>query len=145
MSYRLEIKINVPIENVWKAWSKSSEAVKWLSYKSNINFVENGQYEFFWDDDPEIDSTLGCTLLSIKDHTYFQFEWQGKNEYLYMFQPPYSKTNVEVFFQDLHGSTSLIVGQKETRDLEHWSEYDSWMKDAWEYALQQLKTYLEKG
>ena len=84
MSYRLEIKINVPIENVWKAWSKSSEAVKWLSYKSNINFVENGQYEFFWDDDPEIDSTLGCTLLSIKDHTYFQFEWQGKNEYLYI-------------------------------------------------------------
>ncbi|NQV37247.1 MAG: SRPBCC domain-containing protein [Candidatus Marinimicrobia bacterium] len=145
MGYQRDIIINAPIETVWKSWTSEVETSKWLAPKSHIIFEEGKPYEFFWDEDPEIDSTIGCTLLKIETWKKLRFEWQGKSEFLDMFMSPHRKTIIEVSFLNITNGIKVIVNQEETRDLEKWDEYDKWMADAWEYALTCLKTYCEES
>jgi len=65
MSYTKQVDINAPLAKVWKAWTTSEEAQAWLAPRAHINFEQDGDYEFFWNDNPEKDSTLGCKLLVI--------------------------------------------------------------------------------
>lgn len=143
MSYIREIDIAAPLERVWKAWTSTEEAEQWLSPKANVVFKEGGEYEFFWDEDPKCDSTLGCKLLAIEPQRSLRFQWQGKTEFLPMFQKPRGRTEVEVRFSVDGDVTHVAVEQAETRDLRDWKAYDEWMAGAWEYALNQLKTYCE--
>ena len=72
------------------------------------------------------------------------FQWQGKTEFLDMFQSPKGKpTQVQVEFKEMEGKTKVFLTQKETRKLLKWKDYDSWMSGAWAYALKELKKYCE--
>ncbi len=74
------------------------------------------------------------------------FEWQGKTDYIEMFREPYGPTMIDVRFdEEENGKTKLILEQEETRELEKWKEYDEWMSEAWEYAIDCLKKYVEKN
>ncbi len=96
MSYRLEIEIQSSIEKIWNAWTSKAEAEKWLSPRANIEFVVGGKYEFFWNENPKIDSTLGCKIKTIFPAKYLQFEWQCKTEFFGMFQYPHKRTLIDV-------------------------------------------------
>jgi uncharacterized protein YndB with AHSA1/START domain len=144
MGYIREVEISAPVDRVWNAWTSSEEAQKWLAPRANVFFEKGGEYEFFWNEDPEIDSTLGCKLLAINPGERLAFEWQGKKEFLHMFKPPEgSRTIIEVRFISIDGETQVIVNQEETRNLPQWEAYDSWMASAWELALASLKSYCE--
>ena len=134
----------MPIEKVWNAWTSKEQTESWLAPGANIQFEEGGPYEFFWNENPEVDSTLGCKLLSIKPHQYLHFEWQGKREFLHMFQLPEGRrTTVEVHFSPTSNGVRIAVVQNETRDLPEWKEYDTWMAAAWKMALESLKNHCE--
>jgi len=144
MGYIKEIGIAAPIQRVWTAWTSRAETERWLAPRANIAFKEGGVYEFFWDENPEKDSTLGCKLLAIKPKQLLRFQWQGKTEFLPMFQDPLGPTEVEVRFSAGEGKTRVIVEQTEIRSLPDWKAYEEWMASAWEYALGQLKAYCEE-
>ena len=144
MAYKKKIEIDAPLKRVWDSWTTQEATQGWLSLRSNVDFREGGPYEFFWDDDPEKDSTKGCVLLEIAPRKRLSFEWQGKTEFLEMFKPPYGPTVVIVRFSRANERTVVEVEQQETRDMEKWSEYDEWMASAWEYALSSLKNYCEE-
>ncbi len=69
MSYVKEIDIAAPLDKVWAAWTTKAETERWLAPRANVVFSEGGAYEFFWDENPERDSTLGCTLCSTGKRT----------------------------------------------------------------------------
>jgi uncharacterized protein YndB with AHSA1/START domain len=145
MGYSKEIEIEAQVERVWNAWLDKQETEKWLAPRANIRFEVGGEYEFFWNEDPGIDSTIGCKLLKIEQHKFLAFEWQGKKEFLYMFLPPRGmKTTIEVgFFPTGDRGTRVVVSQAETRDLPRWKDYDNWMAAAWQMAMESLKNHCE--
>ena len=144
MGYKKEIVVEAPIDKIWSAWTRREEAEKWLAPRANIQFQVGGQYEFFWNDDPELDSTLGCCLEAINKPHLLVFQWQGKSEYLHMFQyPAGEKTSVSVQFAAVEKGILVSVNQAETRNSANWAAYDTWMATAWEMALQSLKNHCE--
>ena len=144
MAYTVKVDIAAPIGSVWKAWTRAEETQKWLAPKAVIEFKPGGAYEFFWNEDPRIDSTLGCKLLRLQPERGLIFEWQGKEEFLSMFLPPEgTRTIIKVIFSANQMRTSVTVEQEETRDLPNWEAYDSWMSGAWNMALASLKGHCE--
>jgi uncharacterized protein YndB with AHSA1/START domain len=145
MGYSREVEIGASLATVWRAWTTREKTEAWLSPRARVEFVEGGAYEFFWDEDPALDSTLGCRLLTIEPQRRLVFEWQGKTEYLPMFTEPHGPTTVEVEFRETQDGVTLVLSQSETRLLPKWAEYDEWMSAAWEYALRALKSHCEQG
>ena len=144
MSFEVSIRVVAPLQQVWGAWISAESAQGWLAPRANISFEEGGAYELFWDEDPEKDSTLGCRLLKIEPLTRLVFEWQGKTEFLPLFEPPNERTEVEVLFEGSDDGVTVVLKEKESRDLEGWDEYQAWMAHAWEYAFAQLKRHCEE-
>lgn len=145
MSYVRKISIDAPLEKVWAAFGSNEELQRWLAPRADVHFAEGEPYELFWDEDPAIDSTLGCRMLRIEPQRLLRFQWQGKDDFMAMFRPPHGPTEVEVRFAHADGVTTLTLEQEETRDLPDWAAYDEWMAGAWEYALGQLAAYCEGG
>ena len=146
MAYEKHTVVAAPIESVWGAWTSTEEAQRWLAPKANIVFAVGEPYELFWDDDPAVDSTLGCKLLEVEPERRLVFEWQGKTDFLPMFEPNRGgKTPVAVELTQTEGGVRVRVVQEETRDLEDWAAYDAWMAMAWEMALSGLKAHCEEG
>ena len=146
MSYTKSIYINTPLNKVWAAWTGDEHTRHWLAPRSNIEFRCGGAFEFFWGDNPERDSTLGCKLLEIEPERYLKFEWQGSTEFLHMFLPPSGRrTIIEVQFEKQDSSTMVRLNQAETRDHIEWPAYDAWMSKNWEIALESLKKYCGVG
>jgi len=146
MGYEKETVVNAPIAKVWAAWTSTEEAERWLAPRANVVFAVGKPYEFFWDDDPALDSTLGCNLLEVDPESRLVFEWQGKTDFLPMFEPERGgRTTVAVEFSQVEDGVRVRVVQEEIRDLEDWAAYDAWMAAAWEMALGGLKAYCEEG
>lgn len=144
MGYSRRMIVDAPLSAVWIAWASAETARKWLAPGANIVFKVGGAYEFFWDQDPALDSTLGCKLLQVDPEQSLVFEWQGKTEFLPMFQAPVGgPTIVGATFRQTEGGVEVTVAQAETRDLPDWSAYDEWMATAWEKALRSLKAFCE--
>ena len=143
MAYIRSIDISAPLERVWNAWTEGAAMQEWLAPKARVEFSEGGSYEFFWDDDPATDSTLGCKLESIDAQRALRFQWQGKTSFMAMFSPPFGPTSVEVRFSATANGTQVVLEQVETRALPDWAAYDAWMAAAWQMALQSLKAYCE--
>jgi len=142
----LSTDINVPVAEVWKAWTSREALERWLAPKANISFREGGAWEFFWSDDPAKDSSLGCKILKIEPERLLRFEWQGKTEFLDMFLPPRGKrTAINVRFEKTASGTRVALVQEETRNDAKWAAYESWMSKAWEMALQGLKKHCEEA
>ncbi len=145
MGYKIEQTIDAPVYKVWKSWSSEEETQKWLAPKARVIFEKNGAYEFFWDEDPNKDSTIGCKIKKIEKERSLTFEWQGKTEYIEMFRKPFGPTLITVsFHEEENEKTVLILEQRETRELEKWKAYDEWMSGAWNYAINCLKKYIER-
>ena len=143
MGYKREVEIHASLDTVWGAWTTREKTQGWLAPRSRVEFVEGGAYEFFWDEDPNIDSTLGCRLVKIDPLRLLVFQWQGKSDYMSMFRKPNGPTTVEVEFREKDQRVTLVLTQSETRPLPQWAEYDQWMSSAWDYALRALKSYCE--
>lgn len=145
MSYTKTIQISAPLNKVWQAWTSAEHTKHWLAPRANIEFICGGAFEFFWHDNPERDSTLGCKLLEIEPERHLKFEWQGKTEFLHMFLPPTGKrTVIDVQFVKQDSGSLVKLIQTETRDHEEWPAYDAWMSQNWEMALGSLKKYCEE-
>jgi uncharacterized protein YndB with AHSA1/START domain len=144
MSYSLSIRIGAPLALVWQAWTSAEQTEQWLAPRANMDFTPGGAYEFFWSDNPEQESTLGCRLLEIEPQKHLRFEWQGKTEFLHMFLPPAGRrTVIDVYFEKEDPGTAVRLSQEETRDHEDWPAYDAWMSQNWKVALESLKKYCE--
>jgi uncharacterized protein YndB with AHSA1/START domain len=145
MSYSKSIHIETPLNKVWEAWTSAEHASQWLAPRANIEFRCGGAFEFFWGDNPEQDSTLGCKLLEIELEKHLRFEWQGQTEFLHMFLPPTGRRAIiDVQFEKQDSGTTVSLMQAETRDDQQWPAYDAWMSKNWEIALESLKKYCEE-
>ena len=145
MSYTKSIHINAPLNKVWEAWTSAEHTRHWLAPRAKVEFRCGGAFEFFWSDNPERDSTLGCKLLEIEPEKHLKFEWQGKTEFLHMFLPPIGRrTIIDVQFEKQDSGTMVRLIQAETRDHKEWPAYDTWMSKNWEIALESLKKYCEE-
>lgn len=146
MGYSTTIEINMPIGEVWNRWASQKELQNWLAPKANVSFQEGGAWEFFWDTDPNKDSTLGCKLLKIEPQKLLRFEWQGKSDFIHLFLPPNGhRTMIEVRFEPSGNQTRVTLTQEETRNAPDWQAYDAWMSMAWEMAFKELKEYCDKN
>ena len=144
MSYSTSIQIGAAVPTVWRAWTDSENITAWLAPKANVDFRPEGAYEFFWGDDPEKDSILGCVLLEIQPEGLLRFQWQGPTAFLPMFLPPDGRrTVIEVTFQARQGGTDVTLTQAETRDHRDWPAYEEWMSKAWGLAMTRLKECCE--
>ncbi len=145
MSYTKSIHINAPLNKVWEAWTSAEHTTHWLAPRAKVEFRCGGAFEFFWSENPEQDSTIGCKLLEIELEKHLKFEWQGKTEFLHMFLPPIGKrTIIDVQFEKQDLGTMIRLIQAETRDHKEWAAYDSWMSKNWQNALESLKKYCEE-
>jgi uncharacterized protein YndB with AHSA1/START domain len=145
MGYSLSIEIKAPLSQVWHSWTSSQETCHWLAPRAEVEFYPGGAYEFFWGDDPEKDSTIGCKLIELEPERFLKFEWQGLTQFLYLFTPPKGKrTTIEVRFLSRGSGTIVTLSQPETRPGKDWTDYETWMSRAWRRALEALKDHCER-
>ncbi|MBW2736425.1 MAG: SRPBCC domain-containing protein, partial [Deltaproteobacteria bacterium] len=117
MAYQCSVEIKAQSAEVWRLWASKANLEKWLAPQANVELREGGPWELFWDEDPQRDSTLGCTLLTVEDGARLVFEWQGKTEYLPLFAADKGGlTHVEVRFIATAEGTLLQLEEAETRD-----------------------------
>lgn len=144
MGYIHTVEIKTAVAIAWQAWMSRDALERWLAPKANVLFREGGAWEFFWDQDPKKDSTLGCKILKIEPERLLRFEWQGKSDFLEMFLPPKGRpTKIDVRFEKAGKGTRVTLTQEETRSDLQWKAYDAWMSKAWAIALSELKRYCE--
>jgi len=145
MGYCLSVKIKSPLSQVWHCWTSSQETHRWLAPKTKVEFYPGGAYEFFWGDNPEKDSTLGCKLIDLEPERFLKFKWQGRTEFLHLFIPPKGKrTTIQVQFDSYDSGTVVTLLQPETRPGKDWRDYETWMSHAWEIAFGSVKRLLSE-
>ncbi len=86
MGYIREITIAAPRDRVWAAWTSADATKPWLAPRAEVEFREGGAWEFFWKDDPDVDSTRGCHIVEIDAPERLAFEWRGKTAFADLFE-----------------------------------------------------------
>lgn len=142
----IEIEVGAPVDRVWQAWTESNDLAAWLTARANIRAEVGGQYELFWEPaHPERNSTLGCTIISMRVNEILGFTWKGPVPYADLMNSDPPPTSVTVMFRVTDPERTVIR-------IEHtgwgpgprWGEARGWQDRAWRGALARLKELLEK-
>lgn len=117
--------IAAPVEKVFGAFAKAGELDKWFSKKSKQDFKVGGRYENGDGDRGE--------LLKVRENKDLKFTWEN---------PRHTPGSVvEIKLQPNGSKTSVVV----THDrIQKRDEADD-LRTGWMFALESLKSYLEKS
>ncbi len=138
---KLRVQLPVPPLTIWQMWTNPEQVSTWLAASATIEPRLGGAFELFWDETPEHNSTLGCTVTAIEPYTRLSFTWRGP-EHLESLMPAGS-TAVELRFTGDHLTSTLYLHHTGWGSGQDWAEAREWQLEAWKNALGGLKALVE--
>lgn len=143
----ITVILNCPADTAFNYFTINTHLEKWLTVKADIELIEGGKYELFWnpeDPDKTNNSTLGCKILSFEKPYYLNFEWRGNVEQKKFMNNVRPLTNVTVIFSNLDdGKTKVTILHTGWRQGEDWEKARQFFIRAWTGALKQLEAIID--
>ena len=137
----IQILIARPIDKVFEAWIKPELLEQWLARRARVVPSAGGAYELFWDpENPNINSTQGCTISSIVTNAEISFNWKGPEPYSSVMG---DATTVFVRMERQGAGTLLRFVHTGWGKGARWEEARLWQAEAWRQAIENLKNFLE--
>jgi len=142
------VDLPAPRDRVWEALTTAAGLSSWLCLRARVELEIGGAYELFWDADeshPELDSTLGCSVLSVDAPRLLEFTWRGSEAVAdVMNVPGEPQTQVKVELRPTLDGTRLELTHSGWSDGPGWDRARAWFERAWGGALQALGAQLAK-
>jgi uncharacterized protein YndB with AHSA1/START domain len=140
-----EITVQAPVAKVYDAWRSSERLSRWFAPEANAHLEEGAPFEFFWDPaNHEENSTIGCKVLSLREHDQITFSWKGPVPFApLMNQAPL--TTVTFAFIPQGQSTQVRLTHRGWGDGPGWTDARAWHDEAWDEVLRGLKEFVEEG
>jgi len=143
---RMEVSVIAPLDRVWRAWTETERIKEWFAPAANIDPVEGGAFELFFDPaDHTHMSTIGCVITAIESMESLAFTWKGPDQFAQLMSDPVPSTEVKVTFHKETGGTRVLIEHGGWGDGDDWDEAWEWYFKAWEGVLQSLVSRLESG
>jgi uncharacterized protein YndB with AHSA1/START domain len=139
-------RLHCAVERAFAMFTENEQLQAWLTRIADVEPVEGGRYELFWDpDDPERNSTLGCKITAIEPNALLAFEWKGPPQFRFMNEAD-PLTQVAVFFapcnEVLTPCTDIYLLHTGWRSTQDWEEARVYFARAWESAFAELETLI---
>lgn len=135
-------ELKVSQETAFRLFTSNSFLEEWLTEKADVTPIKGGKYELFWEPaTPEINSTIGCKVLSVEKPYYINFEWKGPKQFKHFMNSARPLTNVTVLFNETEVGTIVTLIHTGWRDTEEWEEARKYFVNAWKEAFAQLEEY----
>jgi uncharacterized protein YndB with AHSA1/START domain len=134
---KLKVQLPLPAMAVWQMWTNPEQVVTWLAAKADIEPRHGGRFELFWDETPEHNSTLGCTITAFEPYSELAFTWRGP-EHLEALMPAGS-TTVALRLTGDHQASTLYLLHTGWGSGAEWAAAREWQVEAWQNALGGLK------
>lgn len=130
-SIKLNIEVNAPVSQVWKAWTTEDGVKSFFAPGCKINLIVNGEYEMYFDPLGEVGSRggEGNKILAIDHERMFSFTWNAPPKYPEIRK---QKTVVILHFEKLDDNkTMLHFIQIGWGDSEEWGKVYDYFSYAW--------------
>ncbi len=139
-------RLHCAVERAFAMFTENEQLQAWLTRIADVEPVEGGRYELFWDpDDPERNSTLGCKITAIEPNALLAFEWKGPPQFRFMNEAD-PLTHVTIFFapcsEVLTPCTDIYLLHTGWRSTQDWEEARVYFARAWESAFAELETLI---
>jgi uncharacterized protein YndB with AHSA1/START domain len=144
MISKLEFEISLPVEidTIWQEWTDQTKIIKWFSPEANIEPINGGAYELFFDPSNHNHmSTKGCKIIEIKPPTYIAFQWKGPDQYAHFMNTP-PQTHVEIRFTQDDSGTTMHIKHQGWKQGKYWQEAKEWHHKAWKGVINDLQKHL---
>ena len=127
-------------QQAFKEFTDNRLLESWLCINANVTAEEGGAYELFWQPEkPEINSTLGSCITTIKPHQLLSFDWRSPVQFKDFANQADPLTHVTVSFYPLKDTTVVHLIHSGWRKSANWAEAQEWQLKAWEMALASLQ------
>ncbi|MEK7857509.1 MAG: SRPBCC domain-containing protein [Elusimicrobiota bacterium] len=137
----IQVLIDNKVDKVYEAWIKPDMLERWLTRKAHVEAAVGGAYELFWNEEnPAVDSTLGCKITELVVNAELSFNWKGIEAYAELMG---KKTSVFVRFEPREGATLLRFIHTGWGSGLEWEKARLWQAEAWREAIENLKNMLE--
>ena len=140
-----KVKLKCDTKYAFEMFTKNELISTWLCKYADIEPVINGKYELFWDDNKEINSTIGCKITAIEPSRLLCFEWKGSLEFSEFMNYSDPLTHVCVLFsQENNDSCEVNLIHSGWKDGENWETARKWFENCWNNLLNVLQKKIEK-
>ncbi len=138
------IKLKCDITSAFRYFVDKEKLQNWLAPSVEVDPVVGGKYELFWvPEEPEYDSTIGCTITAIDQEKLLAFEWKGPKQYSDFMNHADPLTHVTVAFYPVktgeEPETEIHLVHTGWRDTPDWEEARQWFQKAWDFAFSELE------
>ena len=135
-----EVILNCSQELAFEMFTKNSHLEKWLTTKAEVEPMQGGRYELFWNPaDRENNSTIGCKVLAIEKPLFINFEWKGAVQHKHFMNNKRPLTNVSVIFIPKQKQTLVLLFHTGWGNSDEWKEALEWFRNAWKSTFTQLE------
>lgn len=147
MTIRQIVHVNAGPERTWQAWTRAEELTRWLTAEAHVEPRVGGPFELFWNPaNHEVDSTIGCQILALREPEELQFNWKGPKELAHVMNTPGTPlTQVTVSLRPAAGGTEVTLVHTGWGEGPDWEQARQWHVKAWEMALGELQKHLDGG
>ncbi|MEO7018559.1 MAG: SRPBCC domain-containing protein [Ktedonobacteraceae bacterium] len=137
-------RLHCSVERAFAMFTHNEQLQRWLTKGADVEPVEGGRYELFWDlDNPEHNSTLGCKITAIEPNALLAFEWKAPEQFCFMNEAD-PLTHVTVFFAScnevLTPCTDIYLLHTGWR--KDWEKARVYSARAWENSFVELETLI---
>ena len=139
------LQLHCDPHNAFELFTSNQLVASWLTGLAEIEPVEGGKYELFWEpDNKEDNSTIGCRITAIEPDQFLSFEWRSPKQFKHFANTADPLTHVVVFFIPNKAGTNVQMIHSGWRSSAEWEEARQWQDSAWRMALQELERQVNK-
>jgi uncharacterized protein YndB with AHSA1/START domain len=118
----------------------------WLCERASVDARVGGLFELFWTpDDPQNDSTIGCSITAFEPDRVLAFQWRSPRQFKVFANVADPLTHVVVAFHGVDGACVVTLVHSGWRSTPEWLEAAEWQSVAWDYAFQALQVRAASG
>lgn len=130
----------VPRDVAFEYFTKNELIEAWLSAAADVEAVEGGRYELFWEPgDRENNSTIGCRVTAVAPGQFIAFQWRSPRQYKEFANRSDPLTHVVVLFVPEGAGTRVHLVHSGWRSAPDWEAARQWQERAWAGAFRQLE------
>lgn len=142
----IQVTPALPIADVWQGLIEAPHLEKWLAPKVKVDLREGGAFELFWEPaNPTHNSTLGCTITSLRDQDEIGFTWKAPPQFDRLMNHVTPLTDVQIRIAPCPEGIDVTLEHRGWRAGEAWEEARSWHFRYWDDTLHRFKDYLMTG